>query len=677
MRIFNKAIALILAVSIISGCSNIGSKKVETLALVPPLSEKEVVDYYKKAMDFDTLITRNLNVDDVTYVTRDVTSEKQSKLAQQTDKVERILGLSRFPDDNDPDSKVISESVFNYIKTFLDDKRLTNGNKVKFSEALGHYFVDVEYKLGARSAGRFTDKSNFLGIHGAFKKTLAGIDTIDASYMGQAVKKLNDFYRENKINKSILFDRSALTLSVSGDTKVDFTILPPVNSNEDSNASESSANTAKEEAANEATEDTTEETAPIVSGAETTNRSPILDLKLFNRIGGASTKQAAYTPDLDVVYIVPNNEGTISGYGIYPSGNNGLRSFGFNRNSIDGTVTIRYVFKDNVLNPSIIDVVNVYPITLEVTTGIESPDEVIIPDFVKTELEKMIEKSDRALVNNDIQGLMGGTIYSDIGKAVLNGHEHNWVNVLRNISTIRRVIARDTRSNKYVVEVETLKQEGPKGVDSYGTYMDTYYICIEQSGTDFVITDSLLRLRTLNKEPQLKLDSSITKRLVALNLAGDIKDSQKTGIESLLSDLYTASSYRILTGPIDVKQSDGTSITLQRGMYDCFNSDTSLLSSSRKEYLNSSIREQLVKHGVGVPATYRGIVTEWMGAADRQAEFTTEELITYGGRNDGYYTRVYYLVSNMSDVWVIDEMNTLEAKVVSGDELATIQARIQ
>jgi hypothetical protein len=111
-------------------------------------------------------------------------------------------------------------------------------------------------------------------------------------------------------------------------------------------------------------------------------------------------------------------------------------------------------------------------------------------------------------------------------------------------------------------------------------------------------------------------------------------------------------------------------------MYDCFDSDTTMLSSDEYEYMNSLLRNKLIKYGTSTPATMTGTVTSWIGGYDNQAEFMTEELITYSGTNTGYYAQVYYLVSKMNDVWVIDERTVIDDREVTGSDLDSIKSRL-
>ena len=211
----------------------------------------------------------------------------------------------------------------------------------------------------------------------------------------------------------------------------------------------------------------------------------------------------------------------------------------------------------------------------------------------------------------------------------------------------------------YLLDFESTVQEGPKSSTTDGTYVLKGYLVVQQEDTEFHITDYLVTSMEMVSEPEIDTESTILKRLAALNLTGEVTDDAKTGIKELMSNLYKASTERQL-----------------QGMYDCFDTDTNLLSSTHREYLNAQLRSWLLKKGTNSSSTYTGVVSQWIGGADNQVEFFTNELIEYNGHNLGLYMQNYYLVSNYDNKWVIDEMKVVESKDVTGDELNSIRESI-
>ena len=685
MRTLNKITASILAIAIAistGGCSlSIFRNNITKYPLVPALTESEVIDYYAKAMSFDAIVSKNLDVDKTNFEMRDIEDEElKSKLEKLYYETENLLGQMTY----DGSSEALDIEVFHYIKSYLNDKKADRSSIVSIKQSMGYYFIDVEYNLSARTPGTFKNEASLVGLNGALVHSdYYDTDSVDKAFMQQAVTKLNNYYSENNIkDRKASFDVNSLTFSTDPSKSVlDFTDStiedPTVNEGtEEGNSANTTGDGTDTTASGNDTTASGNDTVVEKNTSVTVSRTPSIDISEFNTIVGGSTKNSAYMPNLDFVYNIPSSEGDISGIGIWPSGIDGLKTFGFSRDQLDGTLTMRFVYKDDIDNLGHIINTNAYPVFSEITTGFNSTNDNVVPEFLMTEFEKLIERADRAISNNDLPALMSGKIFSDMGAAILRGYESQHVNMTRQISTVRRVISRNIEENSYIIEVESQRQEGPKGANVYGTYRDKAYVVIEQVGQEFVITDWLTMLRQMQTEPDINPDSAVQKRLVALNLAGEVSDEAKTEVTELLNNLYKASTLRILNGPKEVADESGNVVELEYGMYDCFNSDPEMLSSSKKEEINSRLRGMLVKHGTEVSAQLNGVVTQWIGGADKQVEFITEELITYFGREDGVYMSCYYLVSNMEDEWVIDDLQILECEECSGQELETIRSRI-
>lgn len=717
MRKTARLMVILMLAYMISGCTTIVGSSAVRIPLVPPISEKEVVDYYKEQLAFDTVATKEQDDRELTYETKPVTGDKADELKELVRQIESVLGGMEYEYSKELDN-ILKESNFHYIKAVLNDKKLESGEILSIDEALGHYFVDVNYQIGPRTAAQFTPKITLVGLHGVFERTRSGIDVVNERYLEKAIDNINTHYMSNRIDKAIILDPDTKGLRVgkadeyggmsgnydnydTAETNLAGTagLADGLDSSESDLEDQGNTGENTEENVGETiddVEDTTgneDETVENVGDAEQDVNDNIEEIEgtggsgdsgprkikinamEFNNIAGSPTYQSAYLPELSIVMDIPQPEGTISGMGIYPSGDGGLRKFGYDRKQTSGTLRMRYVFKTDVMETDKIYGIQVYPVFYEINAGIDADTEsVTVPEFLMTEFSKLLERSDRAIANGDMSALMSGGIYDDAGMAVLSGYFNQYTNVLRHISTIRRVVARDIENNAYLLEVETIRQEGPKGMGRYATYRDKSYVAVEQVGDRFIITDTVCMFRNITKQPPIDPDNSIVKRLVALNLAGEVPEESKGEIERLIKEFYTASTARILHGPREVNIG-GQNVTLERGMYDCFNDDTSMLSSSRKEYINSTVREMLTKKGIDVQAEYKGVITEWIGGAENQAEFTTEEVIEYKGQNSGVYMQVYYLVSNMNDVWVIDDMKIIESEEKSGAELQQVLDR--
>ena len=685
--------------STLTGCGgkSVVARDATSVPLEPALTKQEVLDYYAEALTYDTIVSRNTKADINQYEVTNVTDEEQVKLIGSAYKTTESLLSKNTYNATEKSSRYLSETMFHYMKALLNDKKLVNPEVTSITQALGYYFVDVKYDIKPAEIGTFTDKVSLIGINGAFEKSPStDLDSIDEAYMTNAINILEEYFETNKLDYVVEFNKSTGKLTMARPDEVDndytsTTVTPEITPEPTTNPVENEGGTESTEAT-EATETTTEVTETTETaeppaeptpepkpqakpdnkvGSKISVRRPMIDLDLFHSIVG-SGKSSSYIPDLYHIYVLPSDETGVSGIGLYPSGAFGLSIFGFNRNELSGTCTLRYVYKEDLVDPSILTCENIYITYYDISSGFSANNNNIIPDFLKNEFSVLIDRADRVMINDDTTGLMSGNVFSDIGMAVLNGYKENYGNTLRQMSTLRRIISRDIASNAYLVEIESYVQEGDETADLYASYKDQVYAVIQQEGSQFVITDWMIRNRQLYTEPDIDPDAATAKRVVSLGLTGEVTDVAKDGANKVLADLYNASTLRVLTGPYTT--SNGTKV--EKGMYDCFNSNVEMLSTSKKEELNSHLRSLLVKYGTTTNATMNGKVTEWLGGTGNQVEFTTEEVITYQGRTDGTYMTCYYLMSCMEDVWVIDDIQILSQEDLSGDGLASVVSRI-
>lgn len=716
---FKKAVAIALAAALIvstSGCQmNIVGTDAAKIPLQPALTQQEVIDYYAKALDYDTVVSRAVETNKNTYVVNPV--ENVEKRKQVEDALAETTKLLQTPDytATEDTQQYLSDSLYNYVRAALNDKLLTNGQIKEMSQALGYYFVDVEYDISAAPTGTFKPAASLLGMNGAFHyQETTNTDYIDNLYVSRAINGLNDYYTANNLGLEAKYDTATQLFSISqkqastsesgantnsqpanGDagettgnldnTEVPVTSTPETtseaNTAPDTTSDAASAPDTASESSETSTLETPSESQTGTTGSSTYKMAPRttgVDLNLLDKVVGYGN-YSSYVPKLDMVHEQTPNTSGICGIGLYPSGSFGLANFGFDRDQLSGKCTLRFLFKEELTNPSNLSCENIYVKYYQIDSGINAENDNNIPDFLKTEFESLIERADRAVANVDITGLINGNIFNDIGMGVLVGYTSNFGNVTRQISTLRRIISRDIEKNSYLVEIERYRTEGAKSADVYASYKDTINAVIEQDGDQFVITDWIVMDRQLVTEPDINPDSETAKRIVSLGLTGEVSEENKTAVSGLLNDLYTASSYRILNGPQTVDNGTADTaddVTVYKGMYDCFDSNVEMLSSSKKEELNANIRSLLVKFGTGTSATMNGAITQWIGGADNQVELTTEEVINYQGRDEGVYMTCYYLMSNMENEWVIDDIQILSKEELNGEGLKAVVDRI-
>lgn len=746
LRTASVVLSLALVSSALTGCTSFTGNDVSAYPTSPMLTTEDVKNYYAKALDYEQVVTRSTKVYETTYTLREVDEEKQKILKEKVASIEGLLNSNEYGTEEDLANKVegmdsaseetkklLAKDTFYYIKNTFDDKVLSNPTVKDIKQALGYYFVDVEYDITPMDYGNFNKMTTMVGIPGVFFERFDGTFEYKNDYVLLVALKLNNYYRDNNIlcratigpdNELVLtegltpinfekhrednaevatFNENDLhsdsnpeadeILNAPGDDTEDGEVSNVESTDDDVDTSANEAigndNTEEPNNADSVADELTNEAidalreTPTVTTEDTEikqnytqlvpdSRKSIIDVHQVNSAVGISLKQKAQVPDLATIYEIPANKGVISGYGIYPAGLEGLTVFGFDRTKLAGKATLRYVFKDALDGTNEILGVNIYCINENITTGYNTSDtEVQLSDVMMTELEKMVERSDRCIVNNDIEGLMSGNVYEDIGVGILTGYKSKSTNTLKYMSTIKNVLARDVTNDSYLLDVETTVIDGSKSADAYGTYRDKYYMVVQQQGADFKIVDNLRMSRTVVKEPQITTDSVLDKRLIALSLSDKVDEDTQNSILELLTNLYEASSHRALGRSEDGKcysyYDDDKELKLS--MEECFDSDTKLLSSSQYNYLLSQLQSDLIDKGINVRGTMYGTVINWIGAYADQAEFVTDEMIVYEGQNEAKYFRVYYLVSNFNDKWVIDERRILDEEDISGSDI--------
>lgn len=674
-----RLLALGLAVALAAGLTGCNSENKQAAAVKKEsmATAAEVVDYYTQALSYDTIANRTTEVSRVVYETAEVSQGNKEDLVKAAQAIQAEL----FSEDWGQKFHV-SKYQHQYIKYLLDDKVATYSSTGDVVSALGYFFVDLNYKLSPQAACGFTADSKYVGINGAYTDNRQGKIDVDQVFMTQANLKVLQYCQDNNVSLG---------------------------------------------------------TESIPDGGQSTIRKSYYDIGLYNQVAGMSKTQTAFMPPIKMVIKPSAPSGQISGYGMYPQGNFALKEFGYSRANMGGTMTIRYVFKQNLVTPTNLDFINVYcteytldnrladlgtlieregdaenqdsapedlansdettpPSDSGTPTESDAPDvsgapsddagfatpepstqpnvqdkniqdieelkhkqamtTILVPEFVQSEIEKLIERSDRAICNGDLAALLSGDIYEDVGVGYLYGFYKNSCYGKRHMSKVCDYLARE--GNKYLVEVESTIQESPIKTNQTGTYVQKSYVVVEQQGLEFKIVDFVVYDYLMTGEPQIDVDSNIMKQLAALNLRGTVPDDAKTAIKGLLGNLYASSTARNLDG-----------------MYACFDSDTTILPSKQYEYLNSQLRSWLTKMGTNVAATYQGQVSEWLGGSSDQAELTAEEIIVYEGKDIAQYMKTYYLVSNYNGNWVIDDMQILDSEDINGAEAETIVTQME
>lgn len=678
-RILSAISISLVGAMVLSGCSS--RPDFSKLDDMQELTQQEVIDYYAKQMSYDNIVERAADkVADIQY--NDVPENMRDILSKAAQK---ILDLQQS---NNGYAADMSTDLHEYVKLTLDDMVLTNTVVKNMRETDGYYFITAESDVKPNQTGTFKDEANYVGIDGVIVEDYTGKPVIDSGFLKVALDKVNSYQAAlgkpafkdygDSLNRAPQTPEQTSTEPSLPDTDLAGNKIIGSDTPEETTESPTEAETTVEattEASTEA-ETTAEETLPAetTKAEQTTSDSETycnsirkLDygVNLFNKVAGTAIQSIAATPDLSMVYNIAPESGDFSGYGIYPAGSYGLKDFGYDRNSSTGKIDVVYVFKQNDNDRNTLDYKYAY--IENYSSNIKMQDNnIVIADFINTELNKVIERADRVVNDDNVNGMMNQSIFESSDLALKNVMLRNHSNLLTYISKIDKVL--DRKNKVYLVDLERTTEESAKGCSSIGKFTDKYYAIIRQVGTEFKINDMVWVSRTTDRVPEPDVDSSITKRLTSLNLAGEVPNSSKDGIQNLMKFVYLTATARKA-----VIKDDGTKDEV--GLYDLFDTDRTLLSKEKDEYIKSQMVGRVMKHGKDVPCNVTGRIEEWLGGYNDQVELTTEEFYDFSTLNEGTYVKSYYLVSHYGTSWVIDDIKVIEEKDVAGSEYADMKAK--
>lgn len=668
--------------SLISGCIN--KYDYSKIPLESPMTQQEVTDYYANQMSYKNVINRASNKDIIQW--NSVPESLQKKLWEKTLKVIETHQLNNGYEND------MTYPVHDYLKLVVDDLVLNKpeGGNFTYSEAesQGFYFVTVDFSTKLNGQGTFKDEANYLGIDGAIIDDYRGIH-IDDVYLTQVMNKVNEARKQQRLNEFPILSMK-LDNAQHSTTVVEQTAGTDADGNNViGNIETNTEDTTKTDNTEQDEDFDIETKTPELPQEAPTNdkglkklyskgvRQLPYDVKYINSTAGSSIGKASAIPNVTAVYNPTGTSGEISGYGIYSEGSNGLRDFGYSRDKYTGgKMQITFVFKQDSEERDKFDYSYCYINSYE--SGIEMEDKnITVSDYINTEIDKVIERADRAYSNRDATALMGKGIYdaSDLGLKMLM--QRNTSNILTNMSQRVKTLQRNPDDDReYLIELERTVEEAPSGFGNTARYKDKYYAVVQQDGTQFRINDMVLVSRQLERIPDPNADDSITRRLTSLNLSGEVPEGAKSEISNMFKQLYFASTNRVWN---DQKEGDNIIVkdgVPQFGLASRFDSDRSLLSESRYNYFTSQLRNRLTKHTAKTKCKVTGQVTNWLGGYNDQVELTTEELYQYEGHNSGLYVQNYYLVSHYGTEWVIDDVKTIEEKEVSDNEYSELITKL-
>jgi hypothetical protein len=667
------AITLCLMAITLSGCQD-----ATEIALESPLTMKEALDYYNKEFSEAEFSKGIYTVTDSGLQYTEVEDEIKNAVIVARKHVESTLTGSYNPDSR------LSVENFEFLKNFLDDKSLFEKTGDKVLKVSNYYINDVSYIASNSPGGTPKETAFYLGINGAVNnsgvvdtnfmsnlhaKVLAATKVSPAGFeisvANQATVEIMENTTDNQEtneadnntkgnNKQTEKNNDTTTSNVNEQNKENNqNNQENVSDLGDKNKGEQEKTEGKQEEAEQEVpekpavnpdkqEEEDKESVEIIAGDYgLIGRTPRYNTLTYNRVGG-SLAELAIMPDLNAVYNIALPR--LGGYGIHDGGNAGMKLFGYDRSSDKGEIVLRYVFRKKVNDPSKLEVVTVFPISMKMSSELKDNNP-IISDLINVKIKECLERFNRSICNNDLSGLMCGDNIRDIGIGLKEAHHNKYARYMSHSIEIDKVI--DKKGNYYLAKITRCTQEQPKGSSYIASYVDTGYVVMQHIGGKMTINDIMYTTRKMVNDPDIRNDIEERIELVGSDLTREVSKKHKDEINKALYNLY--------------KQSNDRS---NKGMQECFNNNEQEVPNIKMEYMKMRLQLMLTKYGADRKSEYSGKVTKWLGEAGSRVELIAEEKIVYSGMKNAVAMETYYLLSNTSGKWVIDEVKYLKTEFI-------------
>lgn len=689
--------ATLLVLSNLTGCTQMSSEleEVQRLSKQPFRSMQEVMDTNAESMKYSSFSQRTAVADYQAAYNR-VSEEQSRKCTTFSSKV-----LAEHNKNSDYDYEIMSSGQHDYWKNLLDDYIIDNPIATSIKEFSGYYFLTVDFTVKPNTMGNFLAAANYLGLDNCFKHDAYEMPVLNETWIAQAFSDINDYRRALELPEYRTFINSD-TSQVYQQPTVEET-EPEENNDmlEDDDELLDTGDEGEGDVEGEVGEDT--ETEPEtqatnnattvennsgevykpenrqIESSDTFNgnlRKLEYDVNEYEEVVGSSQDSVAFMPYLEQVYQSAPPSGAISGNGCYNEGINGLRDFGFNRTDLkqidykdasgqpltveaSGTMRITFVFKQNEIDKEQLDYVLAYLEKYESNNDFiakyDTTNYVSLPEFITKQIEVKVEELDRLINNGDINGLMRMDTIEDAGLALKLAQYRNSADITTYVTDVKGCLER--HGNVYLIEVERTIADTPKDVGLVAQYKEKAYMVVRQKDLNFYINDIFTASRELTRQPEIHEISQQYRQIVNLNLSDVVTDEIQNQITStVLNDWAYYSNVRQLSN----EKNEAF------GMYGQFNTNRSVLSAERLEYINSKMRNYLTFKGTNEQAIVNIVPVSWIGGTEHQVEFITKEFINYPKFNEGKYLECYYLVSHFGNRWVIDDIQVIVEEDVSG-----------
>ena len=637
-----KIITVLLMISIIlssSGCGKVVQEKIRNAGI---LTEDEYRRIRSDELKFSVSRKRNVNTKTIEWY--DVKEDISNLLINKTMDIinEHNINLGYIN---------AVKNTHEYLKLNIDNLKCLRNPQFIVTTNEGYYYVRTLFGVEhSDEVAELKKTANYLGIKGAIGKDYLGNVIVDEIYLNQLVKEVNKVRVEQGLDE---LPEDIEQFNYNKDLDNEFEELEPIV------ATESEISTMSNIIKQIEKKDEEEQQGRQI-------RRLVYNSKEFNDVM-VLAEAVPYIPETQVVFNVPEYE-TLSGYQIYKEG----EDIEGTRGEI-GALELVFVYKHN-LETNEYDYHTVYISQYE--TGIEKEEiATFVPEYIKKQVDILIERISRSWSNCDITGLTcGDLIYpQDLGIKLLL--QRDATTLLNSDMYVKKYLERN--GNRYLVELEQMSTEMAKGTATTGcTYLRTYLAEIEIRNAKCVLMDMYLTKIKLLSMPEVNIDKGSMKKLFAIQMVmqDTLTDEVKEEVKAELRKLQIALTIRNMN---DNVQEDGITINkgdngIERyGINTRFNTDRTILGEKEFAEYIAELTSRVTRYGGDIPCRVSIRVREWISGNDEQVELLTDELYDYNKKSATKLNR-YMILSKFKNKWQIDEMKIVGENEVPASELEAV-----
>ena len=601
-----KAIAFGLATMSVMSAVGCGSNEYLSIPIVDSPTQYELYERFKDNISSDAYTIRGgaYVYENVVYIGTPsyIKDDVDARLAE----IEDALAKDYYDESM---ADLITENEFNYIKCQMDD-RVYERQSVDFEGySSGVAVVDVTYKGTIKKQSIKSDYAKYFGVNGVFIK-------------------------DDKDNGNVIRDDTYI-LRINREILKHFTDTD-------------------EEEISEMTEDDISGLAFEFVNKNTEGQN----VKLYNQVVGSSMSQIAAMPDIRELVTPESNNGKLGGYGIYTQGGDIALCTGDPDyvNKQVSTMTIRYVFSVNELKNTC-ELQKLYVKNYALDLNIPF-DNTVVSEAVNQEINIMLDRADKAILNGDLGALASQEIYYNNRCGIYWGLYNDCTYITKRSTSVSDYVGRETMDgvNKYFIIANTYTSERVKGDgEQTAVYNDVYWLLLTLSGEteEFVISDYVLVSRELIKEPENEYEDEYRGIIQALSVDSEISNEDKQSIRTILDEYETLTENR----DFDTIKNNVNTISGVMTQYDL------------EKYIGQ-VQDNANARGKSKTIDVSNAVVNYITGNAVQMEVIVDELIDYG---DGYgmYSSIYIMFRKEDNEWKITEIRYIDSERLSDSNMVS------